>query len=105
MPKALRVVIARDARAPEQSHLQGDPQFSNVVIHRREIWTKRCILSCANSVSWLPLGVDISLRHLNDKFCENCVYKSIAPHLHRPKLRNICKNFSKPVNDEPELTP
>ena len=57
-----------------------------------------CIVLTSN-----PVYVSSRLRHLNDKFCDNCVCKSIAPYLHRPKLRNVCKNFSKHVNDEPKL--
>ena len=45
------------------------------------------------------------LRHLIDKFCENCVYISVASHFREPKACNICTNFSQPVNDDPELTP
>ena len=50
------------------------------------------------------LLVGTRLRHLIDKFCENCVNKLIAPYLHRTKICNICQNFSQPVNDKPELS-
>ena len=50
------------------------------------------------------LFVGTRLGHLIDKFCENCVYKSIAPNLWKLKIRIIFKIFSLPVNDKPELS-
>ena len=58
----------------------------------------------------IPVGCTIAhctgtkLRHLIDKFCENCVYILAASHLHKPNICNTCTNFSQPVNDDPELS-
>ena len=46
----------------------------------------------------------VSLRHLIDKLSESYVYTSVASHLGKPKLCNICTNISQPVNDSPKLS-
>ena len=49
------------------------------------------------------LHVSTRLQDLLSKFCENCVYVSMVSHLHQPKIRNMCTNFSQPAVDRLEF--
>ena len=44
------------------------------------------------------------VRNLLAKFCEFSVYKVIASHPHKPKIRNISPKFSKLAKGGAELT-
>ena len=75
------------------------PALLQVALHAAATqWLKKVLPRTTRLLpSYTPLVA--RLQDLLGKFCENCVYLSIAPHLRKPKIRNMCTNFSQPAKD------
>ena len=62
------------------------------------------MISSASAVMNLLPYVRSRVRNLLAKFCEILVYKVIASHSRKPKIRNMNQKFSKLAKGGPELS-
>ena len=68
-------------------------------------FTKRNVDNPGPFVLSLCAYMMVRVRNLLAKFCEILVYKVIAPHSRKPKIRNMNPKFSKLAKGGPELNP